>query len=44
MASNSKAKDLNKKITDTYPDKKVLLIHRETTEEDKKKLLSEIIQ
>ena len=42
MASNTNAKDLNKKILDSYPDKKVLLIHRETTEEDKKKLLQKV--
>jgi hypothetical protein len=42
MASNSKAKDLNKKILDTYPEKKVLLIHKETTDEDKKNLLLKV--
>jgi hypothetical protein len=42
MASNAKAKDLNKKILDTYPEKKVLLIHKETTDEDKKNLLLKV--
>jgi hypothetical protein len=42
MASNSKAKDLDKKLRDSYPDKKVLLIHRETTDEDKKNLLLKV--
>jgi hypothetical protein len=42
MASNSKAKDLNKKLTDTFPGKKILLIHRETTDEDKKNLLLKV--
>ena len=42
MASNSKAKDLDKKLRDTYPEKKVLLIHRETTDEDKKNLLLKV--
>ena len=42
MASNSKAKDLDKKIRDTYPEKKVLLIHKETTDEDKKKFLLKV--
>jgi len=42
MASNSKAKDLDKKIKETYPNKKVLLIHKETSEEDKKNLLLKV--
>ena len=42
MASNAKAKDLNKKLNDTYPDKKILFIHRETTDEDKKNLLLKV--
>lgn len=42
MASNSKAKDLDKKIRDTYQDKKVLLIHKETTDEDKKNILLKV--
>jgi hypothetical protein len=39
MASNAKAKDLNKKIIETFPEKKVLFIHKETTDEDKRSLL-----
>ncbi len=42
MASNSKAKDLDKKIRDSFPEKKVLLIHKETSDEDKKKLLLKV--
>jgi len=42
MASNAKAKDLHKKISETYPEKKVLLIHKETTDEDKKSLLLKV--
>jgi hypothetical protein len=39
MASNAKAKDLNKKIIETFREKKVLFIHRETSDEDKKSML-----
>ena len=39
LASNAKAKDLNKKIIETFSEKKVLFIHRETTDEDKKNML-----
>ena len=39
MASNAKAKDLHKKITETFNEKKVLFIHKETTDEDKKAML-----
>jgi hypothetical protein len=35
IASNNKAKDLVNKINIDYPNKKVLLIHRETSDEDK---------
>jgi len=35
MASNTKAKDLYTKITNDYPNKNVLLIHKETSDEDK---------
>lgn len=35
MASNNKAKDLLIKINQDYPDKKVLLIHKETSDEEK---------
>jgi hypothetical protein len=35
IASNNKAKDLVNKINTDYPDKKVLLIHKETSDEDK---------
>jgi hypothetical protein len=35
IASNNKAKDLVNKINTDYPDKKVLLIHRETSDEEK---------
>lgn len=35
IASNNKAKDLINKINIDYPNKKVLLIHRETSDEDK---------
>jgi hypothetical protein len=35
MASNAKAKDLYSKITMDHPTKKVLLIHKETSDEDK---------
>ena len=40
MASNSKAKDLYSKLQKDFPEKNILLIHRETTDDDKlKKLL-----
>jgi len=39
MASNAKAKDLYRKITDTFTEKKVLFIHKETSDEDKKAML-----
>ena len=39
MASNAKAKDLYKKLTETFAEKKILFIHRETSDEDKKILL-----
>lgn len=42
MASNAKAKDLNKYLLDYYADKKVLLIHKETSDEDKKALLLKV--
>ena len=42
MASNSKAKDLYKKLLETYSEKKILLIHRETTDEEKKTLLLKV--
>lgn len=42
MASNSKAKDLDKKIRESYPEKKILLIHKETSDEDKKSLLLKV--
>lgn len=35
IASNNKAKDLVNKINSDFPDKKVLLIHRETSDEEK---------
>jgi len=35
MASNSKAKDLLTKINQDFPDKSVLLIHKETSDEEK---------
>lgn len=35
IASNNKAKDLVNKINTDYPNKKVLLIHRETSDEEK---------
>lgn len=35
MASNSKAKDLLTKINNDYPEKTVLLIHKETSDEEK---------
>jgi hypothetical protein len=35
IASNNKAKDLVNKINTDYPDKKILLIHRETSDDDK---------
>lgn len=35
MASNSKAKDLLTKINADFPEKKVLLIHKETSDEEK---------
>ena len=39
MASNNKAKDLKTKIEQDYPDKKILLIHKETDDNDKVKNL-----
>jgi hypothetical protein len=39
MASNAKAKDLHKKITETFNEKRVLFIHKETTDEEKKAML-----
>jgi len=38
-ASNNKAKDLDYMLRDYFPEKKILLIHRETSDEDKKNLL-----
>lgn len=35
MASNNKAKDLEYKILDEYPDMKLLIIHRETSDDEK---------
>jgi len=35
MASNNKAKDLQMKILEEYPDTKILIIHKETTDEEK---------
>lgn len=35
MASNGKAKDLYTKIRNDYPEKRVLLIHKETSDDDK---------
>lgn len=35
MASNSKAKDLYTKLSKDFPDKKILLLHKETSDEDK---------
>ena len=35
MASNSKAKDLYTKLQNDFPDKNILLIHKETSDEDK---------
>lgn len=41
MASNNKAKDLYNKLKNDYPNKSILLIHKETSDEDKlNKLLS----
>jgi hypothetical protein len=39
MASNNKAKDLKTKIEQDYPDKKILLIHKETDDYEKVKNL-----
>lgn len=39
MASNNKAKDLKTKIEQDYPDKKILLIHKETADHEKVKNL-----
>ena len=39
MASNNKAKDLKVKIEQDFPDKKILLIHKETNDNDKVKNL-----
>ena len=38
-ASNAKAKDLEQMLKDYFPEKKILLIHKETSDEDKKSLL-----
>ena len=38
-ASNAKAKDLDHMLKQYFPEKKILLIHRETSDEDKKVLL-----
>jgi hypothetical protein len=42
MASNTKAKDLEKILKDTYIEKKILLIHKETNDLDKKILLQNV--
>jgi hypothetical protein len=42
MASNNKAKDLLTYLKDKFDDKKILLIHKETTEEEKRKLLIDV--
>ena len=42
MASNNKAKDLQSLIKNMHPDKKVLLIHKESSEEDKLQKLMKI--
>ena len=42
MASNNKAKDLQCLIKNMYPNKKVLLIHKESSEEDKLQKLMKI--
>lgn len=39
MASNNKAKDLKTKIEQDYPDKRILLIHKETDDHEKVKNL-----
>jgi len=39
MASNNKAKDLKTKIEQDYPDKKILIIHKETDDHNKVKNL-----
>jgi hypothetical protein len=38
-ASNAKAKDLDHMLKEYFPEKKILLIHKETSDEDKKNLL-----
>lgn len=38
-ASNAKAKDLDHMLKEYFPEKKILLIHKETSDEDKKALL-----
>ena len=41
MASNNKAKDLYERLTKKFSNKKIILIHKETSEEEKlKKLLN----
>ena len=35
MASNSKAKDLYSKLKTDFPEKNIILIHKETSDEDK---------
>lgn len=42
MASNIKAKDIYAIIKEKFPDKNVLLIHKETSEEDKQQLLLKV--
>ena len=42
LASNAKAKDLEKLLKDAYPNKKFMLIHKETSEEDKHNLLFKV--
>jgi len=39
MASNAKAKDLDHMLKDYFPEKKILLIHKETSDDDKRSLL-----
>jgi len=41
MASNNKAKDLHTKLKNDFPNKKIILIHKETSDEEK---LSELIK
>lgn len=44
MASNNKAKDLYTYVRGLFPDKRVLLIHKETNEEEKRTLLYNVNQ